>query len=63
MRRYVTRPQARWCEALGEEVADPPFLTVFEPDFEPQFTGLFDSQGNELFAVETREPIGFKTGG
>lgn len=58
MKRYIAN--ARWCDELGEEVADPSPVHVFEPGNEPVFTGLYDAQGNPLYAIEEREPIGFK---
>jgi len=34
-------------------------LSVFEPEMEPRPIGLLDLQGNELFSIDEREPIGF----
>lgn len=33
--------------------------TVYERDRSPIVTGLYDAAGNELFAVEEVDPIGF----
>lgn len=35
-------------------------IQVYEDD-EPQPTGILDANGNELFRVRERQPIGFKT--
>jgi hypothetical protein len=35
-------------------------VTVYEPDDTPRYTGLLDAQGNDLYAVEERNPIGFR---
>ena len=62
-RKYVTcRPvRASWDPDDWEcpEVV----RTVYEPDPEPRPTGLFDHHGNELFACDEREPIGFRLKG
>lgn len=56
MRRYVVRraeyDPAGWSPLL-------PHLVVYEPDDAPRSIGLFDHHGNELMAVDEREPIGF----
>lgn len=62
MRRYTTKPRAIWVEDLGEECPDLPQITVYEDDC-PQSTGLLDAQGNELYRVDEKEPIGFKVNG
>lgn len=54
MKRYVSR----WSGDLEDEVPDLPHLVVFEED--PVPTGLFDSQGNELFRVVEKLPVGFR---
>lgn len=56
MKRYVTK--AGWSPDwwLHEPQNG---LTVFERDA-PRKTGLLDAQGNELFAVDEMEPIGFR---
>lgn len=55
MKRYTTRSSDfPWWS--------PPFLphlTVFEPEPEPRPTGLVDHHGNEIVAIEERDPIGF----
>lgn len=61
MPKYTTkRPRARWCDEIEMDVMDPAPLTVYEPDDEPAPTGLLDAQGNELFRVRERNPIGYK---
>ena len=56
-RRYVT---LRYSEELGCECPDiGQAHTVFEPDRSPQRTGLLDAQGNELFAIDEMDQIGF----
>lgn len=62
MRVYRIRrqlPRHRSGEYWDDELLNLPNLTVFEPAPEPEKTGLFDSQGNELVAVDERDPIGF----
>lgn len=60
MRRYIIKPRARYSEDLREECPDIGMAhTVFEPDPSPRPTGLFDVSGNELYAVDEMEPIGF----
>ena len=63
MKRYITKPRAVWVSELEEECPDMPALTVFEPDGEPQPTGILDAQGNELFRMLERKPIGFRSNG
>ena len=59
MAKYTTkRPRARWCDKIEMEVTDPAPVTVYEPDDEPQPTGLLDARGYELF--RERNPIGYK---
>ena len=60
MNRYITKPHARWCDDLECEVAEPGPLVVFEPDGDPQPTGLLDAHGNELYRVSDRRPIGYR---
>lgn len=56
MRRYTVRPRSHdWWD--DEPML--PHLTVYEPDDRPRPTGLLDHHGNELMAVDEREPIGF----
>lgn len=58
MGRYTARPlKARWIADLDMETAMPESMTVFEPDDDAQFTGLYDARGDPLFRV--REPLGF----
>ncbi len=62
MARYVTKPKAIWVEDDLYEQA-PAYaeqITVFETDATPQPTGIYDADGNELFKVNDREPIGFR---
>ena len=56
--RYVTR--ARWSEVLEQDLDDRASVTVYEPDPAPEFIGILDAQGNELFRIEERDPIGFR---
>lgn len=60
---YVTRPRSLWVDELESEVSEPPHLVVYEDGNEPQPTGLLDANGNELFRVVDREPIGFRPAG
>ncbi len=59
-RRYMTKPRPRldsdWYEA---DAVQSLARTVHEADNSPYPTGLFDASGNELYAVDEMEPIGF----
>jgi len=57
MRRYMAR--AHWCEELGKEVFEPGPVTVYEPDDEPVWTGLYDINGARIYSVADRQPMGF----
>ncbi|WP_290497653.1 hypothetical protein [Hyphomonas sp. UBA4494] len=56
MRRYVPRPRLAYYEA---DATDYLARTVYERDTSPMPTGLYDGAGNELFAVEEIDPVGF----
>jgi hypothetical protein len=60
-KRYVVRSQDReyWDDGQFMEGGGTPDLTVFENEDTPIATGLLDVDGNELFRVEDRQPIGF----
>lgn len=61
--KYIIRSRmTRWSDELGRDVQGDA-ITVYEPDHEPRYTGLLDSNGNELVAVEEKRPIGFDTTG
>lgn len=36
--------------------------TVFEPEPEPIWIGIYDAAGEKVYAIEEREPIGFRLG-
>lgn len=55
-RRYTIRPAA---SDYWDDVPMLPTLTVYEPDDRPRPTVLVDHHGNDLVAIEEREPIGF----
>ena len=60
MRKYVTMRKTRLADADGEPDAENYLArTVYEP--EPQIieTGLLDSQGQPIYAIEAMGPIGF----
>jgi hypothetical protein len=63
--KYVTRSPAQraWWDDLYH--LDPRSssidrVTVLETPDEPQATGLLDAQGNELFRMPEKRPIGFR---
>jgi hypothetical protein len=56
MRRYVTVAGDWSDDANG---ADHLARTVYEPEDRPLDTGLLDRHGNKIFAVSSREPVGF----
>ena len=61
VRHYVTisrrsRSSDDWYEA---DAADSLARTVHEQESTPQPTGIRDANGNELFAIDEREPVGF----
>ncbi len=61
-RRYMTKPRmAPMPEWSGEGPDAESYLsrTVHERDNSPYPTSLFDARGNELYAVDEMEPIGF----
>lgn len=61
-RRYITRPRGwldpSWSDNGVDHRSGTPTATVFEADA-PRKTGLLDHLGNDLYAVETMDPIGF----
>ena len=59
MRRYFVRPKG-WDDE-GPTDPNSPTITVFERDRSPVNTGLYDHLGNELWASDEMEPIGFVT--
>lgn len=61
MTRYVTKRRARAgldCDSF-EYWDDAEGITVFEPSDEPEETGLLNAQGDPLYRVPERRPIGF----
>lgn len=59
-RRYVTlhRPRlADWYD--GPDAEDYLSRTVYETESTPQQTGLYDCDGNELYSLIEKDPIGF----
>lgn len=60
MRRYTSVKPRAYLEDWYDRDPFPSHLTVYEPDEGPFFTGLLDAQGNELYAYDEREPIGFR---
>jgi len=59
MRRYITRPkgwEGDWSNYPGPA---PLTITVWERENGPQKTGLLDSLGEPLYAIDEPEPIGF----
>jgi hypothetical protein len=63
MRQYITLPHKPRLAHYedGPDGEDYLSRTVFEPDDSPMDTGLLDSHGNPLYAVYSRQPIGFVT--
>lgn len=59
--KYTVKPRQKatafydWYNSAG-----PSQITVHEDDDGPEFTGLFDAQGNEIFRVAEQFPIGFR---
>lgn len=61
-RRYVVRAVRRAVEddwAWTETIMPERDISVYETDRAPQPTGLLDSRGNDLLAVNEPNPIGF----
>ena len=54
MRRYL--PMASWEDNYRLHV---PSMTVMSQEPQEKFSGLYDANGNKLYAVERSEPIGF----
>ncbi len=63
MRRYFSRPHGWLDPAFADNSLEPagslPNITIFDRDHTPRKTGLLDHLGNDLFAVDDAEPIGF----
>jgi hypothetical protein len=63
VRRYITRPRGwldpSWADNGVEHRSGTPTVSVFEADPSPRKTGLLDHLGNDLYAVDHMEPIGF----
>lgn len=58
MPRYFTR--RAWFDFGHDEIAtESQTLTVFEPEDEVRPTGILNADGDELFSVSERLPIGF----
>lgn len=58
-RRYVTRPVLVAYDDWDAVAVDFLARTVHEQDRSPRPTGLLDAHGDEIFAVDEAEPIGF----
>lgn len=62
-KRYFSKPTAMRPRngMIDENLDGENYLsrTVYEHDNEPFHTGLYDRHGNELWAMEARNPIGF----
>lgn len=59
MARYVTRRRA-WFDFGHDEIAtETPTVMVFEAGDEVRATGILNVDGDELFSVNRRLPIGF----
>lgn len=57
--RAPRRPRADyddWCDQVASHLQ----ITVHEDEQEPQWTGLYDAQGNELWSVADKLPMGFR---
>jgi len=64
--KYVARSSAQraWWDDLYQLDRTPSGfdrVTVFESSDDPRPTGLLDEQGNELFRIVEKQPIGFRT--
>lgn len=60
MRRYmVKRPKSAPLDDFQVDAEKYLATTVYETELTPEPTGVLDAQGNELYAFEEREPIGF----
>lgn len=60
MARYVAIQRPRAWSSAHEVPEDRPNCTVFEVEGAPRDTGIYDASGVKLYAVEDREPIGFR---
>jgi len=59
--RHLTQPtRAGYYDDAAEAFVEHPHITVFEADNEPFRTGLLDANGADIYAVDEREPIGFR---
>lgn len=45
---------------LDSSASGPKAVQIYEDDGGPQPTGLLDANGNELFRVREKNPVGFK---
>jgi hypothetical protein len=64
--RYIAASQAQraWWDDLYQLDRRPAGFDrvhVLETDAEPQATGLLDAQGNPLYRIIEKQPIGFRT--
>lgn len=61
MPRYVAmRPRSGYDPDSMEAWDDAHGITVFDPDDAPVETGLLDANGNPLYRINDRRPIGFR---
>lgn len=60
MRRYrvLARSESDW-RWFEDQDRSPPPITIYEIDRGPRRTGLYDAAGNDIYAVEHVDPIGF----
>jgi hypothetical protein len=58
---YITR-RPRPSKAYDDwyDTGGPDSITIHEPEDSPQWTGLYDAHGNELYRVRDRLPMGFR---
>lgn len=59
MKRYLSRPKGWDDEWRNEPGPVPVSMTVFERDHRPSKSCLLDIAGNELWAEDRVDPIGF----
>lgn len=55
--KYLSKPARQYWEESWQEPKTS--ITVIEEDDRPQDTGLLDADGNRLYRVKERRPIGF----
>lgn len=60
-RRYIVQPRTWFPDGEWNHtyICSADSISVIERETAPQPTGLLDAQGNRLFAVDERDPIGF----